>query len=196
MPVNRRTAVIPHTNYPRLPALLRGHDRGVLLPEALITVAVVAVAVTMLVLVLAGAQNAQRSLNESLRAQQLLSQEVAFVRASPFDDVLQAPADTVGAPALCPLGATGSRASAQAITPTSTVREAGRTYTIERRVTWASTGDPATCDAVPNDRGDRKNTHITVSWVDRGGVTRSRSAWVVSSRVSDTSVGPQIVVSR
>lgn len=165
------------------------------MPEALITIAIIAVLVTVLLVVLGAAQSAQRTLDVRADAQSVLEQEVAAVQATDFFDVLQAPDGLTGAPALCTLGASGSRTSGQAIAPTAQVTRNGVDFTITRAVRWASTQDPATCANTPNDRGDTKETTITVSWTLRED-TYTRSATVVSSRSSDPLVGPQIVVTR
>lgn len=166
------------------------------MPEAVITMVVVAVMISAVLVALAALQSAQRSLDEQVLATQVLSEEVAAVRATDFVDVLQSPADVTGAPPLCTLGSAGLRTSAQSIAPTSLVEREGRVFTVTRAVTWAASGDAATCDATPNDRADIKDTAITVSWQSGDGTTRTKQASVWSTRASDPGVGPQIVVTR
>lgn len=166
------------------------------MPEAVVTLTVITVMVTVILVAVAALQGAQRTLDAQLLAQQVLSEQVAAVRATDFVDVMQADAAAAGPPALCDVGAAALRAGAPAIAPASVVLRQGREFTVTRSVVWDATGDAATCDAVPNDRADMKRTTITVSWEPEESATRTLSASVLSSRTSDTTIGPQIVVTR
>lgn len=169
---------------------------GFSMPEAVITITVITIMITAILATIAALQSTQRIFDGQLAAQQVLQEEIATVRATPFPDILQAPANLTGAPDLCELGASGLDTSAQAIHPNSIRERDGREFTITRVVTWHTSGTPATCEATPNDRADMKNTTITVAWDDRDEGTQSMQATVFSSATTEPVTGPQIVVTR
>lgn len=171
------TAPTPHSAGDRSPQ----SDDGFTLIEVIVAVVIIAVVIIAQASLLVLGAQAQTRLSIQRAASGILQTEIETFQAAPWDDLMMAPDGSGPFPALCELGDSGLRSSAQIIRPEAVQREENVVFTITRNVTWTATGDAVTCDAEPNDRGETKTLTITISWTSDS-TEQSRTAAVIISR--------------
>jgi len=162
---------------------LRDGSEGFSLPEVLIALALVTVALTGFAVLLAAIAGNHRVTTETLEAEALLSDEVSYVQSLRYDDIIMTTGSVVDT---CNITNTTTAAVVAVPSVNSNsepVARGGLWYSVDRTVTWYS--DPSatvTCDGGSVEaRDDIKVVTVTVSWQDRGGNARSRTAYVYAS---------------
>lgn len=166
----------------------RRADRGFSLPEVLVAIGLIVVALSGLAVVMGAVATNHLRTTQAQAAETLLSDEAAFVRAVPFDDIIQQASITDTAPEPCNVSnSTGSTVLAvPTIDPVDTVSRDGTTFTISRNVRWftdpsidvtCAPGTPPTLEAID----DVKVVLLTATWSDPSGVTRTRTISVYAT---------------
>lgn len=164
----------------------RNNDKGFSLPEVLVALTLVTVALTGFAVLLTAIAGSYRITSENLQAEALLADEAAFVQALQYDDIIEYSTT----PEPCNIASPGApqvmTVPSIATTSEPVMRE-GVQYTVSRAVSWYSdpAADPVACNLdTLTPRDDIKVVSLTVEWSSPDGTSNSRTAYVYASPYS------------